>query len=100
MTNSTGIHGTPIGETVAGYMLMFSRRLHIYRSYQEQHKWKSPAWDEPFTLKDEQVCIIGLGILGRGIATYANALGMDVTGVRRTPKPVPEVERVVGPDDL
>ena len=39
LTNSTGIHGDAVGETVAGYMLQFARRLHRYRSNQERQKW-------------------------------------------------------------
>ncbi|WP_053948163.1 hypothetical protein [Halolamina sediminis] len=32
LTNSTGVHGEGVGETVAGCMLSFARRLHEFRS--------------------------------------------------------------------
>jgi D-2-hydroxyacid dehydrogenase (NADP+) len=100
LTNSTGIHGESVGETVAGYMLTFARRLHVYRDNQADHEWTHPPWDEPFTLDGRSVCVVGLGTLGRGIASRAAALGMRVTGVKRTVEPVPDVDRVYPSEDL
>lgn len=100
LTNSTGIHGTTIGETVAGYMLAFARRLHVFRDAQADHEWRDLAYDDPFTLDGEQLCVVGLGTLGRGIAERATALGMDVVGVRRSGEPVPGVREVFPTEDL
>jgi len=100
LTNSTGIHGESVGETVAGYMLTFARRLHVYLDSQREHEWATPPWDEPFTLDGKSVCVVGLGTLGRGIASRASALGMRVTGVKRTVEPVPDVERVHPSEEL
>ena len=100
LTNSTGIHGDAIGDTVAGYMLSFARRLHIYRDQQNAREWHWPAFDEPFSLSDQRLCVIGLGVLGRGIAMRAAGLGMEVVGVRRTPTPVANVDNVYGRDAL
>jgi D-2-hydroxyacid dehydrogenase (NADP+) len=94
LTNSTGIHGDVVGETVLGMMLAFARRLHVHRSNQEKRAWRLPGWDEAVPLRRQSVCVVGLGTLGRGIATRAAALGMDVTGVKRTPTPVDGVDRV------
>lgn len=100
LTNSVGIHGDSVGETVAGYMLMFARGLHLYRTNQARQEWASPAWDVPFALDGESLCVIGLGTLGRAIAMRADALGLDVTGVKRTPIPVDHVETVYPSADL
>jgi D-2-hydroxyacid dehydrogenase (NADP+) len=100
LTNSTGLHGDTVGETVTGYMLQFARGLHRYRTDQTNHVWDPPAWDETFTLEGESVCVVGLGTLGRGVARRADALGMHVTGVRRTPTPVEHVSEVFAPADL
>jgi D-2-hydroxyacid dehydrogenase (NADP+) len=100
LTNSTGIHGTTVGETVAGYMLTFARRLHAYRDGQSATEWRLPAYDEPFTLAGERLCVVGLGTLGRGIADRAAALGMDVVGVRHSGRPVENVSTVYTPDEL
>ena len=100
LTNSTGIHGDAVGETVAGYMLQFARGLHRYRSNQERREWSRADWDEAFTLSGETVCVVGLGTLGRGVAARADALGMDVVGVKRTPTPVDHVRTVHPSPDL
>lgn len=94
LTNSTGIHGDTVGETVAGYMLSFARGLHRYRDRQNDAEWSREAWDRPFSLADSSVCVVGLGTLGRGVATRSNAFGMDTVGVKRTPTPVDGVETV------
>jgi D-2-hydroxyacid dehydrogenase (NADP+) len=81
-------------------MLSFARRLHTYVRNQQSREWSHPAWDEPFTLDGEQLCVVGLGTLGRGIAERADALGMQVVGVRRSGEPTPHTERVYTPDEL
>lgn len=100
LTNSTGIHGDTVGETVAGYMLAFARQLHRYRDRQNDREWSRRPWDVPFSLADESVCVVGLGTLGRGVAMRADALGMDVVGVKRTPTPVDHVETVYPSGEL
>ena len=100
LTNSTGIHATSVGQTVAGYLLAFARRLHVYRDAQRDREWSQPAWDEAFTLDGESICVVGLGTLGRGIVDHAAALGMEVTGVRSSGKPVEGVKEVFTPDQL
>jgi D-2-hydroxyacid dehydrogenase (NADP+) len=100
LTNSTGIHGDGVGETVAGYMLSFARGLHRYRDNEDDREWSQQDWNVPFTLGDESVCVVGLGTLGRGVAMRADALGMDVVGVKRTPVPVDHVETVHPSDEL
>ena len=100
LTNSTGIHGTTIGETVVGYLLAFARRLHVYRDAQSDHEWLDLPYEDPFTLNGERLCVVGLGTLGRGIAERADALGMDVVGVRRSADPVPGVREVYPTEDL
>ncbi|MFC7044459.1 D-2-hydroxyacid dehydrogenase [Halobacteriaceae archaeon GCM10025711] len=100
LTNSSGIHGPGVGETGVGLMLMLARNLHTYVRNQENHEWDRPTWDRPFTLAGKQLCVVGLGTLGQGIATRADAIGMDVSGVRTTPTLVPGVSEVYTPDRL
>lgn len=100
LTNSTGIHGDVVGETVVGYLTSLARRLHVHRSRQERAEWKRPAWDESFTLSGERVAVVGLGTLGRGVASRADGLDMRVTGVRRTPTPADHVEKICSMEGL
>jgi len=100
LTNSTGIHGDAIGETVAGYLLAFARRLPGIVEAQADAAWSPPAWDEAWTVRGERACVVGLGTLGRGIVDRLTGLGVEVVGVRRTPTPEPGVERVYTPSNL
>ncbi|GAA0295427.1 D-2-hydroxyacid dehydrogenase [Halarchaeum salinum] len=100
LTNSSGIHGASVGETALGVMLSLARRLHTARDAQADREWAQPTWDEPFTLMDERLTVVGLGAVGRGIASRADGLGMRVAGVRRTPARPPHVREVYAPDEL
>jgi len=40
LTNSTGIHGRSVGETVAGYLLAFARRLHDHIVSATERRWE------------------------------------------------------------
>ncbi|MFB6156781.1 MAG: D-2-hydroxyacid dehydrogenase [Haloferacaceae archaeon] len=100
LTNSTGIHDTTVGELAIGYMVSLARILHIYRDHQNERDWYEPDYERPFTVENESLCVVGLGTIGRGIAERADALGMDVVGVRRSDEAVPGVDEIYHPDDL
>ena len=100
LTNSSGIHDTTVGELAVGYMLSLARILHVYRDHQNDSEWYTPDYERPFTVENERLCVVGLGTLGEGIARRADALGMDVVGVRRSDEPVPGVSELYDPDDL
>ena len=94
LTNSTGIHGDAVGETVAGFVLALARRVHEHAGNQADREWDRPDWDEAWTVAGERACVVGLGGLGRGIVDRLTGLGLDVDGVRRDPLPEPGVDRV------
>ncbi|WP_136589544.1 D-2-hydroxyacid dehydrogenase [Salinigranum halophilum] len=100
LTNSTGIHGTAVGETVLGYLLTLARGLHTFRDRQRASEWEREPYGTLFTLDGERVCVVGLGTLGTGIARRAAALGMDVVGVRRSGEPHDHARHVYTPDEL
>jgi D-2-hydroxyacid dehydrogenase (NADP+) len=100
LTNSTGIHGTTVGEMAVGYMVSLARMLHVYRDHQNENHWFEPEYERPFTVENERLCVVGLGTLGQGIAARADALGMEVVGVRRADESVPGVSELYQPDDL
>jgi len=51
------------------------------------------------TLAGTTLGILGLGVIGQELARKAAALEMRVIGTRRSPAPMPHVERVYGPAD-
>ncbi len=100
LTNSTGIHGPAVGESVACYMLLFGRRFHRAIANQQANEWQQPAWDAAYTIAGESLCVVGLGTLGQGIVDRASGLGLEITGVRNSGSPVDGVDRVYTPDAL
>ena len=100
LTNSTGIHDTTVSEVAIGYMVSLARLLHVYRDNQNEGNWYTPDYERPFTVENEQLCVVGLGTIGQGIAERGDALGMDVVGVRRSDEPVPGVSKIFDPADL
>lgn len=100
LTNSTGIHGESVGETVIGFMTMLARGLHHYVRAGVDERWEVLPWDRPFTLDGETICVIGLGTIGQAVAERATWMGMEVRGVRRTPDPVPIVDELYTVDEM
>ncbi|OLZ39497.1 hydroxyacid dehydrogenase [Natrinema saccharevitans] len=100
LTNSTGIHDRSVGETVAGYLLMFARRLHDHVANQRARRWDRPEWDAAFTLPGATACVVGTGTLGTGVAETLGGLGVALRGVRRSGDPVPGFDEVYANDRL
>ncbi|RKD88018.1 D-2-hydroxyacid dehydrogenase [Halopiger aswanensis] len=100
LTNSTGIHGSTVGELALSFMLSLARLDHRYRDHQNQRTWWEPPYDRPFTIENERACVVGLGTIGKAIATRCDAMGMEVVGVRRSDEPVPGVSDIFSPDEL
>ncbi len=81
VTNSAGIHATPIAEHVLGFMLIFTRKF--YETFQKQNmKIWSPNQDIT-ELKGKTVLIVGLGHIGEEVARLANAFGAKTIGVKK-----------------
>lgn len=103
-TNSAGIHGPPVAETVIAYILHFARGLDVAVRAQARGEWgKAPfdAGDAPVReIAGSTVGVVGLGGIGREVAGRAAALGATVAGTRRRAAPVPGVDLVTGPDAL
>ncbi len=87
-TNSAGIHGPPIAETVVAMILHFARGLDLAVRAQAEGRWGSRAFfseDSPvFEISGTTVGIVGFGGIGREVGRRLRALGAHVVGLRRT----------------
>lgn len=103
-TNSAGIHGPPVAETVLAYLLHFARGLDYAVRSQLAGRWDKTAFDGADApvreLGQSTVGIVGVGGIGREVARRAAALGARVVGTRRREEPVEGVELLTGPDGL
>jgi phosphoglycerate dehydrogenase-like enzyme len=85
LTNTSGVHATPVGEVALGMMLIFAKRSLVCFQSKVKRSWERFI---PETLRDKTVGIIGLGSIGREIARMCKGLGMRVIAIRRSAKQV------------
>ena len=98
LTNVRGIHGIPIAEHVLGMMLASTRRLFMARDLQAKHQWgKLRGIDEIY---GKTAVVVGLGSVGRTIASRLRAMGMTLFGVKQAMTEEADVDRLYAPDAL
>jgi len=104
ITNSAGVHATPIAEHVLAGVLVLLRGLDIARERQRARHWDRAVFTARGTLVREvgdcRALILGAGGIGGAIAQRLTFLGATCHGVRRHPeRGVPNgFASVVGPD--
>jgi glyoxylate/hydroxypyruvate reductase len=82
VTTASGVHARPLAEFALLAMLMFGKNtLHLTRQ-QREHRWERHADEE---VRGKLVCVVGLGKIGREVASLARALDARVVGVVRDP---------------
>jgi len=104
VTNTRGAHASTIAEHTFGMLVHLARRFDELYEAQKRHEWMRGA-NLPFTgLAGLTIGIVGLGNIGRNIASRAKAFEMDVIAVDAHPvaKPdyVSELNLLDGLDDL
>lgn len=103
-TNSAGVFGPPIAESVMAFLFHFARGLQEAHAVQRRGRWDKAAFDGPEhglrELAGSTVGIIGLGGIGREVAWRCRAMGAGVVGVRRGSTAVEGVRLLEGDDAL
>jgi len=94
MTNSTGVAGDLVAETVTGYVLTLAKGLHRLRDRQRNREWERLPWRRPFEVSGSSACVVGLGELGGSVANRLGVLGMGVDGVDIRPVSGLGIDRV------
>ncbi|OGN99703.1 MAG: hypothetical protein A2Y90_04840 [Chloroflexi bacterium RBG_13_52_12] len=83
ITGVSGIHATPIGEFVLGFMLMFVKNTPQSFRMKQTRQWERYG---THTLRGKTLGIVGLGHIGREVARLSKAFGMRVIATRRSTK--------------
>jgi phosphoglycerate dehydrogenase-like enzyme len=85
LTTSSGSTAEPIAHTAIAGMLMLARNFPHWLASQRAHAWAPMRGAEaPRDLSEQRVLIVGMGSIGSAVARVAKALGMPVTGIRRS----------------
>lgn len=87
LTTSVGATAEPIAQTAIAGMLMLGRGFPHWLAGQRTKTWEPlRGASAPRDMRGQHVVVVGLGNIGKNIARLAQALGMKVTGIRRSPK--------------
>src|SRR6266851_5185276 len=81
ITNAAGIHAQPLAEFVLLTALYFAKEMPRVNAWKAERHWERFCGREVF---GSRMTLIGLGRVGSRIAELSSALGMEVTGHRRT----------------
>jgi phosphoglycerate dehydrogenase-like enzyme len=81
ITNAAGIHAQPLAEFVLLTALHFAKEMPRLNKWKAERHWERFCGREVF---GSRMTLIGLGRVGSRIAELSSAVGMEVTGHRRT----------------
>ena len=98
LTNSSGVHGQPISETIFALMLALTRGVHVNVRNQVQRLWKANA--SMREMHGKTVGILGTGVIGSETAKIAGAFDMTVIGMRRSGGSLPGFDEIVDASGL
>ncbi len=89
VTNAAEVHGPVVAEHAIAQVLALAKRLPSAVRYQAQRVWsQEQLWNErprPREIAGSTLLLLGLGNIGRNIASRALALGMRVVAAREHP---------------
>ena len=97
VTNGRGVFSRPVAEYVLMMMLATARRLPALLDLQRERTWQPLQGQE---LRDLTVGIVGLGSIGRAVASHAAAVGARVVAIRRHPERGAASEPAIDEDPL
>lgn len=88
ITRADGAFGLWMARYVLGHLLSEAQCLDAVASDQAEARWNPKLQAEDLT--GQRALVVGFGRIGRCIGSALRAIGMDVQGVVRTPRPDPE----------
>lgn len=83
LTGIKDVFGQQMFEYILTYLLFFAKRVPDFQSYKKQQQWNQP---ECIGLQNLHVGIMGMGNIGKHVATHLLRLGLKVSGLCNTTK--------------
>lgn len=97
LTNGAGVLAPFLAETLLAALMALNRGL--LRAVRDQASKRWAPWTFP-ALAGQRLAIVGTGAIGTCLAERAKALGLEVVGVARRPRPHPAFDDVRPLDEL
>ena len=99
VTTAGGIHAVPLAEFALTGVLHFVKGLPVLQRWQHDHHWERYTTRQ---LAGLRVLVVGLGGIGRRVATVFAGLGVEVWGLERAgvSRELPFVDRVIRREGL
>ena len=86
-TTSAGANGEPVSQTAIAALLMLARGFPGWAASQRRRAWEPVRSSRsPADLRGQTVMVVGLGTIGTLVARFCENLGMNVIGIRRSPR--------------
>jgi phosphoglycerate dehydrogenase-like enzyme len=92
LSNSSGIHAVKVREYALMSILMLNGRIPQFIEDQAKRRWR-PVFTSPAA--DKRLLVVGTGGIGAAVALAGRDLGLSVTGVSRSGRPVEGFDQVV-----
>jgi lactate dehydrogenase-like 2-hydroxyacid dehydrogenase len=89
LTNTPDVLTDDVADIATALVLMTSRRLIEANRFLHQNAWPNGPFPFARALRGKTAGILGLGRIGKAIATRLTALGMTIAYHSRKPQPVP-----------
>ncbi len=87
VTSAAGTSAVPIAQSAITGLLMLARGFPGWIRAQQTRTWQQLRGAQgPADLAGQTLCVLGLGSNGTEIARLAQALGLNVIGIRRSPR--------------
>lgn len=85
--NCPGMNAVAVAEVAMGHIINCDRRLPAQDAEIRTGQWNKKEYAKARGLKGLTLLLVGMGAIGREVATRANAFGMDVVGWSRSLTP-------------
>lgn len=96
-TTASGVHARPLADFCLMAMLMFAKDYWLMARDKAAKRWERYSGEE---LTGKTLAIIGLGRVGKEVASHGKKLDMRVVGLRRSTEPVANVDKIYARAEL
>ena len=101
VTTASGATAVTVAHSTLGAVIALNRRFPLLADAQRRHAWEPRLGERsPRDLGGQCAVIVGMGPIGRHVASFLKVLGMTAIGVRRTADPIEPCDRTIAYEQL